>query len=94
MIKVFGATDKLYSSNGDIVIQPTKARVHNKDNGDYYLELVCSTDYNDYLASNNIIVASTPQGEQAFRITGVTKEKNKLTVKAWHVFYDTKNYLV
>lgn len=94
MIKVFGATDKLYSSNGDIVIQPTKARVHNKDNGDYYLELVCSTDYNDYLSSNNIIVASTPQGEQAFRITGITKEKNKLNVKAWHVFYDSKNYII
>ena len=94
MVKVFGANDKQYSTNGDVVLQPTKARVHNKDNGDYYLELVCGIEYNDYLASNNILVASTPQGEQAFRITDVEKQKNRITVKAWHVFYDSKNYVI
>ena len=94
MVKVFGATDKLYSTNGDVVIQPIKARVHNKDNGDFYLELVCGIEYNDYLASNNILVASTPQGEQAFRIADVQKQKNRITVKAWHVFYDSKNYVI
>lgn len=94
MVKVFGVTDKLYSTNGDVVLQPTKARVHNKDNGDFYLELVCGIEYNDYLASNNILVASTPQGEQAFRIKDVDKHKNRITVKAWHVFYDSKNYVI
>ena len=94
MVKVFGANDKQYSTNGDVVLQPTKARVHNKDNSDFYLELVCGIEYNDYLASNNILVASTPQGEQAFRITDVQKQKNRITVKAWHVFYDSKNYVI
>lgn len=94
MIKVFGATDKLYSSNGDIVIQPTKARVHNKDNGNFYLELTCGVEYNKYISSNNIIVAPTPQGAQAFRVSDITKSSNKLNIKAWHVFYDTKNYLI
>lgn len=94
MVKVFSATDKAYSTNGDVVILPTKARVHNKDNGNYYLELTCSTEYNSYLASNNILVASTPQGEQAFRIRDITKQKNRITVKAWHVFYDSQNYLI
>lgn len=94
MVKVFGANDKQYSTNGDVVLQPTKARVHNKDNGDYYLELTCSIEYNDYIVSNNIIVASTPQGEQAFRITDITKEKNNLKAKAWHVFYDSQNYVI
>ena len=94
MIKLFNATDKLYSTNGDVVISPTKARVKNNDNGDYYLELVCGLEYNEYIASNNIIVAPTPQGEQAFRITDVTKQNNKLTVKAWHVFYDSENYVI
>lgn len=94
MIKVFSATDKLYSSNGDAVIIPTKARVKNADNGAYYLELVCGIEYNAYIQANNIIVAPTPQGEQAFRITDITKNKNKLTVKAWHVFYDANNYLI
>ena len=94
MIKCFGATDKLYSSNGDAIIQPTKARVHNKDNGDFYLELTCGIDYNDCIASNNIIVVPTPQGDQPFRISDITKTNNKISVKAWHVFYDTKNYLI
>lgn len=94
MIKVFNATDKLYSSNGDAVIVPLKARVKNSDNGDYYLELTCGTEYNEFIAANNILVAPTPQGEQAFRIRDITKTKKKITVKAWHVFYDTQNYLI
>ena len=94
MIKVFGATDTLFSSNGDIIITPIKARVKNNDNGDYYLEMVCGIEYNDYIASNSILVAPTPQGEQAFRIRDITKQINKLTVKAWHVFYDSENYVI
>lgn len=94
MIKVFSTTDTLYSTNGDIVIQPTKARVKNADNGDYYLELTCSNEYSDYIQANNIIVTPTPQGEQAFRIRTVTKTKKKLEVKAYHVYYDSQNYVI
>jgi phage minor structural protein len=94
LIKVFSPTDKEYASNGDVVVIPTKARVKNADNGAYYLELVCSIDYNEYIQANNIITAPTPQGEQAFRIADITKNKNRLTVKAWHVFYDANNLLV
>ena len=94
MIKVFNATDKYYSSNGDAVILATKARVKNSDNGDYYLELTCGTEYSEYMQANNIIVAPTPQGEQAFRIRTVTKNKRKIDVKAWHVYYDSQNYVI
>ena len=94
MIKVFNATDKTYSSNGDAVIVATKARVKNQDNGDYYLELTCGTEYNEYLAANNILVVPTPQGEQAFRIRDITKKNNRIELKAYHVFYDSQNYLI
>ena len=94
MIKAFNATDKYYSSNGDAVILATKARVKNSDNGDYYLELTCGTEYSEYMQANNIIVAPTPQGEQAFRIRTVTKSKRKIEVKAWHVYYDSQNYVI
>ena len=94
MIKVFGQTDKVFNSNGDCVLRPLKAKVHKEDNGDYYLDLETSLDYIDYLVEGNIIVANTPQGEQAFRVTNPQKTKNKITVKAWHVFYDSKNYLI
>lgn len=94
MIKIFSPTDKNYVSNGDVVITPTKARIKNADNGDYYLELTCNIGYNAYIQANNIIVAPTPQGEQAFRIKDITKSQNNLKVKAWHVFYDANNYVI
>lgn len=94
MIKIFGQTDKTFSSNGDAVIQPLKAKVHKEDNGDYYLNLETGLDYVDYLVEGNIVVAPTPQGEQAFRIGNVTKTKSKLASKCYHVFYDSKNYLI
>jgi phage minor structural protein len=94
MIKIFSPTDKSFSSNGDIVLRPLKAKVHKEDNGDYYLDLETGLDYVDYLVEGNIVVASTPQGDQAFRITNPTKTKSKITVKAWHVFYDSENYLI
>lgn len=94
MIRAFKPTDTIFISNGDAVLLPTKARVKNSDNGDYYLELTCGVEYNDYLQANNIIVAPTPQGDQAFRIRTINKSKNRIEVKAWHVFYDAQNYLI
>lgn len=94
MLKVFGATDYNYFSNGDVVLKPLKAKIHKEDNGDYYLDLVTGLDYSDYLVEGNIIVADTPQGEQAFRITNPEKTNTKITLRAWHVFYDSKRYLI
>lgn len=103
MIKVFGATDKLYESNGDLVLTASKAIVHKEDNGAFYLEIEAplnnvfnnkNIDYNDFLIPNNILVANTPQGDQAFRITNVEKTRRKIRIKANHVFYDSMNYLI
>ena len=94
MIKVFGQSDKIFSTNGDVVLKPLRAKVHKEDNGDYYLDLVTSTEYSDYLVNGNIVIANTPQGEQAFRISNPQKTRNKITIKAWHVFYDSENYLI
>lgn len=94
MIKIFNASDKIYTSNGDIIIQCTKAKVHKELNGNYYLDIEAPLKYIDYLIPNNIIVANTPQGEQAFRIGNIDKSSYKIKFKAYHVFYDTKNYLL
>ena len=94
MLRVFSPSDTDYTSNGDVVIQATLAVVHKADNGDYFLELQCGLDYVDYVKSENIIVAPTPQGAQAFRIENVEATRSKITVKAWHRFYDSKNYLI
>lgn len=94
MIKVFSPNDTDYRSNGNIVILPTLAIVHKVDNGDYDLDITCGLDYADYVSENNIIVAPTPQGEQAFRIKTVEKTRSKITIKARHKFYDSENYLI
>lgn len=94
MVKLFDIKDTLFSTNGDKVIIPTKAKVHKEDNGSFYLDLETNLDYVDDLEPNKIIVAPTPQGEQAFRITNVEQSRSKIKVKAYHVFYDSKNYLI
>lgn len=95
MLRVFGKTDKTYISNGDVVLSRAfKAKVHKADNAEYYLDLETSLDYVNFILEGNIVVASTPQGEQAFRINNVTKTKTKISAKCPHVFYDSKNYLI
>lgn len=94
MIKLFGQTDRLFSSNGDLIIKPVKATVHKEDNGAFYLDMTTDLSYVDTLKEGNILYANTPQGDQAFRVNNVTKTKSKISVKANHVFYDTKNYLI
>lgn len=94
MIKLFGATDNLFSSNGNKTIIPLKAKVHKEDNKAFYLDLETDLSYIDDIVAGNIIVAPTPQGEQAFRISSATATKNKLSAKCYHVFFDSKNYLI
>lgn len=94
MIKLFGQTDTTFTSNGDVTILPLRAVVHKEDNGDYYLDLVTSLKYVSDLTEGRILIAPTPQGDQAFRVGNVQKTKNKLSAKCWHVFYDSENYLI
>ena len=94
MIKLFKSTDKIFNSNGDKIIKASKAKVHKEDNGDFYLELECPLIYVDDIIEDAILVINLPQGEQAFRVTNVSKTKSKVSTKAWHIFYDSKNYLI
>ena len=94
MLRVFGPSDTTFSSNGDIVLKPLIAKVRKEDNGEFYLNLETDLSYIDFLVQGNIVVANTPQGDQAFRIANVEKTKNKLSTKALHVFYDSENYLI
>lgn len=94
MLKLFGTTDKLYGNNGDKIIIPTYQHITKQDNGDYYLDLETPLDYINDLTSNRILVSNTPTGEQAFRITDIEKRKTKLKIKAWHISYDSQNYII
>lgn len=94
MIRVFSSTDKTFLSNGDVVINPLKAKVHKEDNGDYYLDLEADLSYISWLVQDNIVVAPTPTGDQPFRIHNAERTRKKIVVKAYHVFYDSTNYLI
>ena len=94
MIRVFSPNDKIFTSNGDAVIQPFKAKVHKEDNGKFYLNIEADISYVDILTANRIIVADTPQGAQAFRIKNPEKTKHKITIKAQHISYDAENYVI
>jgi phage minor structural protein len=94
VIKIFGKTDTNFSTNGDVVLLPAKAKVKKEDNGDYYTEIECSPDYADYIKNGNIVVCPTPTGNQAFRFSNPQITRNKIKVKAKHVYYDSENYLI
>lgn len=94
MIKLFGQTDRNFTSNGDKTIKPLRARITKQDNGEFYLELETDLTYVNDLTEGRIILAPTPQGEQPFRVSNLQKTKNKLITKAMHVFFDSRNYLI
>lgn len=94
MLRVFSPVDTSFTSNGDKVITPLLAVIHKVDNGDYYLELEASLDDIDYIKPNNIVVAPTPQGDQAFRVDTVETSGRRITAKLWHISYDMENYVI
>lgn len=94
MIKIFGQTDTEFSTNGDIILKPTKCRIHKQDNGEYYADIECSSEYSDYIKNGNIVVCPTPTGNQPFRFLNPELNKAKIKVKAKHVYYDSENYLI
>ena len=94
MIKLFNSIDNLFDTNGDKIIIPTRAVIHKEDNGAYYLDLETDLSYIDDLIPNKILVANTPQGYQPFRITTINKTRKKISLKAYHIFYDSKNYVI
>lgn len=94
MLKLFDTTDKLYGTNGDKLLIPLYQHIIKQDNGDFYLDLELPLTYINDIDFNKILVSNTPQGEQAFRITNIEKKMHKIKIKAWHVFYDSENYLI
>lgn len=94
MIKLFGTTDTVYTTNGDVILQPLKAKVRCEDNGQYYLDLETGLEYVDVLTEGRIVAADTPAGVQPFRVANVQKTNVKITTRCPHVYYDSRNYLI
>ena len=96
MIRLFNETTKTFDNNGILILQPLSAVVHEEENGNYYLDLILplKKEYINNAIVGAIVVAPTPNGEQAFRIYSITQNLNQFELKCLHVFYDTYNYLI
>ena len=94
MIKLFSPQDRLFSSNGIKYITPLFANVVCEDNGVFELQIEASLEYIDDLVEDNILVAKTPKGLQAFRISDPQKLSHKIVLTAKHVFFDCENYII
>lgn len=94
MIRVYDSTERLFNHNGIKVLNPLLAEVTKVDNGDYYIELEDMLENLEYYQKGMIIRATTPWGIQGFRCDNPTIQNNTVSCKAWHLFYDSENYVI
>ena len=94
MIRVYDATEKLFDHNGKKALNPLFAEITKVDNGDYYIELEDTLDNLAYYQKGMIIRASSPWGVQGFRCDNPIIQNNRISCKAWHLSYDSENYII
>ena len=94
MIKVYDSTERLFNHNGIKILHPLRADVTKEDNGDYYVTLQDTIESLEYYQSGMIVRIPTPWGVQGFRLSNPKVKNNKIEVKAWHLSYDAKNYVI
>lgn len=93
-MRVYEPNEKLFDHNGIKAINPLFAEITKIDNGDYYVELEDTLSNLEYYQKGMIVRISTPWGMQGFRCDNPTIQNNRISCKAWHLTYDTKNYLI
>lgn len=94
MIRVYDSNERLFNNNGIKVLHPLVAEVTKKDNSDYYVELRDIIDNLDYYQKGMIIRIDTPWGVQGFRCDNPKINNNRIECKAWHLSYDSENYII
>ncbi len=98
MIKIFNATDRDFSTAGNIIIEPIKCIEYKKKslNG-WYIEVEMPIKYKDYISKDKLCVVKTKSKikPQAFRIgENIEYTTRKIKFVANHVMFDSKNYLL
>ena len=94
MIKVYDSTERLFNHNGIKILHPLRADITKEDNGDYYVELQDTIESLEHYQNGMIVRISTPWGVQGFRLANPSVKNNKVEVKAWHLSYDARNYII
>lgn len=94
MIRVYDVTEKLFNHNGLKVLNPLFAEVTKVDNGDYFIELEDVIENLEYYQKGMIIRVTTPWGVQGFRCDNPYIQNSRISCKAWHISYDSENYII
>lgn len=94
MIRVYDSNEKLFNNNGIKILHPLVAEITKKDNSDYCIELEDVLDNLAYYQKGLIIRTDTPWGVQGFRCDNPEINNNKIKCTAWHLSYDSKNYVI
>ena len=90
-IIIYDKNTKKFDNLGLTTLTPTSCIIKEELNGGYELELTHIYDELkkfEYLEKENIILANTPNGRQAFRIYRVVPNMEDINVNARHIFYD------
>lgn len=101
-IRVYESTATKFNNNGLKALHPLFAEITKVYDGDYFLEIEDVLANLEYYQKGMIIRVPTPKtwsisGEEAyqcFRCDNPRVENNRVCVKAWHLFYDSKNYVI
>lgn len=94
MISIFESNEKNFNNNGIKILKPLQALITKEDNGNYYLDLKDTINNIEYYQSGRIVRVSTPWGKQGFRLSNPKIQNRYITCRAYHLYFDTKNYLI
>lgn len=91
MIRSFLASDTVFTTNGEKIIQPIKCIEH-REYLDWYIDLTASLENQPFLQNDMILVVDTKEkGPQPFRIKN-PRITSKIEVRAYHIGFDTLNH--
>ena len=96
MIKIYESSTKIYDTNGLGTVETYKCEEEkNISLNGWKITVECPLKYVDLIVRDRIATASTKEkGEQPFRIGNVEKKGHRIYFTAWHVVFDTKNYVL
>ena len=97
MIKIFDGEAKTFNSNGKISINPIELKEYKKKslNG-WYIEVEVPIKYIKYILKDDLCVIKSKSkiNPQAFRIGNLTKSSRTIKFTAYHVMFDSQNYML
>lgn len=97
MIKIYDGDVKSFANNGKIAIRPVEIKEYKKKslNG-WYIEVEVSIKYAKYIVKDDLCVIKSKSklNPQAFRIGDPTKNSKTIRFTAYHVMFDSQNYML